>query len=87
MLNPKLVLLDEPAAGVAPAMEEVLVATIRELASEGVDFLIVEHDLDVVAALCDHVYVVAAGKVLIEGPFADVVNDARVVEAYLGLKT
>jgi ABC-type branched-subunit amino acid transport system ATPase component len=86
MLKPKLVLLDEPAAGVAPAMEEVLVATIRGLADEGVDFLIVEHDLDVVAALCDHVYVMAAGKVLTDGPFAQVVNDARVVEAYLGLK-
>ena len=46
MLQPRLVLLDEPAAGVAPAMEEMLVATIRGLASEGVDFLIVEHDLD-----------------------------------------
>jgi ABC-type branched-subunit amino acid transport system ATPase component len=87
MLKPKLVLLDEPAAGVAPAMEEVLVATIRSLAGEGVNFMIVEHDLDVVAALCDHVYVMAAGKVLTEGPFAEVVNDARVVEAYLGLKT
>jgi ABC-type branched-subunit amino acid transport system ATPase component len=86
MLKPKLVLLDEPAAGVAPAMEEVLVATIRGLADEGVDFLIVEHDLDIVAALCDHVYVMAAGQVLTEGTFAHVVGDARVVEAYLGLK-
>jgi ABC-type branched-subunit amino acid transport system ATPase component len=86
MLKPRLVLLDEPAAGVAPTMEEVLVTTIRGLAKEGVDFLIVEHDLDVVAALCDYVYVVAAGKVLTEGSFAQVVGDARVVEAYLGLK-
>jgi ABC-type branched-subunit amino acid transport system ATPase component len=86
MLKPKLVLLDEPAAGVALAMEEVLVATIRGLADEGVDFLIVEHDLDIVAALCDHVYVMAAGQVLTEGTFAHVVGDARVVEAYLGLK-
>jgi ABC-type branched-subunit amino acid transport system ATPase component len=86
MLKPRLVLLDEPAAGVAPAMEEVLVATIRGLAGEGVNFLIIEHDLDIVAALCDHVYVMAAGTVLTEGPFADVVSDARVVEAYLGLK-
>jgi ABC-type branched-subunit amino acid transport system ATPase component len=86
MLKPKLVLLDEPAAGVAPAMEEVLIATIRGLVDEGVDFLIIEHDLDVVAALCDHVYVMAAGKLLTEGAFTDVVNDARVVEAYLGLK-
>jgi len=86
MLKPRLVLLDEPAAGVAPAMEEVLVATIRSLVNEGVAFLIVEHDLDVVAALCDHVYVMAAGKVLTDGSFTDVVGDARVVEAYLGLK-
>jgi ABC-type branched-subunit amino acid transport system ATPase component len=86
MLKPKLVLLDEPAAGVAPAMEEVLVATIRGLADEGMDFLIVEHDLDIVAALCDHVYVMAAGQVLTEGTFAHVVGDARVIEAYLGLK-
>jgi ABC-type branched-subunit amino acid transport system ATPase component len=86
MLKPRLVLLDEPAAGVAPAMEEVLVATIRRLTEEGVNFLIVEHDLDVVAALCDQVYVMAAGKVLTEGAFTEVVSDARVVEAYLGLK-
>jgi ABC-type branched-subunit amino acid transport system ATPase component len=86
MLKPRLVLLDEPAAGVAPAMEEILVDTIRGLAAEGVDFLIIEHDLDVVAALCDYVYVMAAGKILTEGPFTQVVGDARVVEAYLGLK-
>jgi ABC-type branched-subunit amino acid transport system ATPase component len=86
MLTPKLVLLDEPAAGVAPAMEEILVDTIRGLAMEGVDFLIVEHDLDVIAALCDHVYVMAAGKILTQGSFAQVVGDTRVIEAYLGLK-
>jgi ABC-type branched-subunit amino acid transport system ATPase component len=86
MLKPKLVLLDEPAAGVAPAMEEILIDTIRGLAAEGVDFLIIEHDLDVVAALCEHVYVMAAGRILTQGSFAQVTGDARVVEAYLGLK-
>jgi ABC-type branched-subunit amino acid transport system ATPase component len=86
MLRPKLVLLDEPAAGVAPAMEEILIDTIRGLAAEGVDFLIIEHDLDVVAALCEHVYVMAAGRILTQGSFAQVTGDARVVEAYLGLK-
>src|SRR5580692_7876629 len=86
MLRPKLVLLDEPAAGVAPAMEEILIDTIRGLAAEGVDFLIIEHDLDVVAALCEHVYVMAAGKILTQGSFAQVAADSRVVEAYLGLK-
>jgi ABC-type branched-subunit amino acid transport system ATPase component len=86
MLKPKLVLLDEPAAGVAPAMEEILIDTIRGLAAEGVDFLIIEHDLDVVAALCEEVYVMAAGRILTQGSFAQVTGDARVVEAYLGLK-
>jgi ABC-type branched-subunit amino acid transport system ATPase component len=87
MLKPKLVLLDEPAAGVAPAMEEILIDTIRSLAAGGVDFLIIEHDLDVVAALCKEVYVMAAGRILTQGSFAQVTGDARVVEAYLGLKT
>ena len=86
MLKPKLLLLDEPAAGVAPAMEEILIDTIRGLAAEGMDFLIIEHDLDVVAALCEHVYVMAAGRILTQGSFAQVTGDARVVEAYLGLK-
>jgi ABC-type branched-subunit amino acid transport system ATPase component len=79
-------LLDEPAAGVAPAMEEILIDTIRGFAAEGVDFLIIEHDLDVVAALCEHVYVMAAGRILTQGSFAQVTADSRVVEAYLGLK-
>jgi ABC-type branched-subunit amino acid transport system ATPase component len=86
MLKPKLVLLDEPAAGVAPAMEEILIDTIRGLAAEGVDFFIIEHDLDVVAALCEHVYVMAGGKILTQGSFVQVTGDSRVVEAYLGLK-
>ncbi|MGY3604201.1 MULTISPECIES: ABC transporter ATP-binding protein [unclassified Bradyrhizobium] len=86
MLSPRLVLLDEPAAGVAPSMEAILIDTIRGLADEGVDFLIIEHDLDVVAALCRHVYVMAAGKILTQGSFAEVSSDSRVVEAYLGVK-
>jgi ABC-type branched-subunit amino acid transport system ATPase component len=86
MLKPKLLLLDEPAAGVAPAMEEILIETIRGFSAEGVDFLIIEHDLDVVAALCEHVYVMAAGKILTQGSFTEVAADSRVVEAYLGLK-
>jgi ABC-type branched-subunit amino acid transport system ATPase component len=86
MLKPKLVLLDEPAAGVTPAMEEILIGTIRGLAAEGVTFLIIEHDLDVVAVLCEHVYVMTAGKILTQGSFAQVTGDSRVVEAYLGLR-
>jgi ABC-type branched-subunit amino acid transport system ATPase component len=86
MLDPEVVLLDEPAAGVAPAMEAVLMDAIRSLMKRGLTFLIVEHDLDVVAALCDHVYVMAAGQLLTEGAFDEVVSDPRVLEAYLGIK-
>jgi ABC-type branched-subunit amino acid transport system ATPase component len=67
-------------------MEEVLIDTIRGLATEGVDFLIVEHDLDVVASLCSHVYVMTGGRILTQGTFAQISSDSRVVEAYLGLK-
>jgi branched-chain amino acid transport system ATP-binding protein len=86
MAKPQLVLLDEPAAGVAPAMEAVLVATIRSLVAQGMTFLIVEHDLDLVASLCDHVYVMAGGRLLSAGSFAEVTSDRRVLEAYLGIK-
>jgi ABC-type branched-subunit amino acid transport system ATPase component len=54
--------------------------------TEGVTFLIIEHDLDVVAALCEHVYVMATGRILTQGSFAQVTSDSRVVEAYLGLR-
>jgi len=87
MLSPRLILLDEPAAGVAPAMERILIDTVRGLAREGVGFLVIEHDLEVIAALCEHVYVMAGGKILTAGTFAEVTADGRVVEAYLGLKT
>jgi ABC-type branched-subunit amino acid transport system ATPase component len=84
MLDPQVVLLDEPAAGVAPAAREVLIATVRSLAARGITVLIVEHDLEAVAALCDHVYVMASGRVLTEGAFHDVMRDRNVLEAYLG---
>lgn len=84
MLRPSLILLDEPAAGVAPAMRETLIAAIRGLAEEGVAVLIVEHDLQLVGALCSHVHVMAAGRSLAQGAFASITRDPRVVEAYLG---
>ncbi len=87
MLKPDIILLDEPAAGVSPAMEQVLIAVIRELVAGGLTFLIVEHDLDVVAALCDQVYVMLAGSELTRGTFAEVTKDPRVLDAYMGART
>lgn len=84
MLDPRLVLLDEPAAGVAPPMVKVLIAIIRELHQEGVTFVLVEHNMDMVSALSDQVYVMAEGKTLMSGSFDEVTSDHRVVEAYLG---
>lgn len=85
MTEPKVILLDEPAAGVAPAMESVLVDAIRSLVANGTAVLIVEHDLDVIAALCEHVYVMAGGRLLTHGTFDEITRNPEVVEAYLGL--
>ena len=85
MLDPKIVLLDEPAAGVAPPLLAKIISLIRELKSEGTSFAIVEHDMHLIRELCDHVHVLAEGRRLVSGTFAEVTADARVVEAYLGV--
>jgi branched-chain amino acid transport system ATP-binding protein len=82
--EPKLVLLDEPGAGVNPALLDTIVDRIASLHAQGVSFLIIEHNMDVVAELCDPVMVMAQGKLLVSGKPADVLRDERVVEAYLG---
>jgi len=84
MADPKIILLDEPAAGVAPSMESILIEAIQSLVSNGTAVLIVEHDLDVVATLCEHVYVMAAGRLLTEGTFSEITRSPEVVDAYLG---
>jgi len=84
MTGAGIILLDEPAAGVSPMLMDALAAFIHELQGDGLTLAIIEHDLDVVAALCDPVYVLAGGQVIAEGTFAEVTADARVVDAYLG---
>lgn len=84
MLRPKIILLDEPAAGVSPPMRLEITKVIRALCQDGMTFVIVEHDMDMVASLCDHVYVMAEGRNLTSGTFQQVVADDRVVRAYLG---
>jgi ABC-type branched-subunit amino acid transport system ATPase component len=84
MLDPKVILLDEPAAGVSPPLRLEISRIISELREEGRAILIVEHDMDVIARLCDHVYVIAEGQNLAKGSFREVVSDKRVIEAYLG---
>lgn len=84
MLRPKAILLDEPAAGVNPVLIAGLCTFISRLRDEGVTFAIVEHNMDLVAQLCDPVYVLAEGRILTTGTFASVIADQRVMEAYLG---
>ena len=85
MTDARLVLLDEPGAGVNPTLMARLVADIRRLNIErGYTFCIIEHDMDLIAALCDPVVVMAEGKVLTQGSIADVRADPRVIEAYFG---
>jgi branched-chain amino acid transport system ATP-binding protein len=85
MGDPRIVLLDEPGAGVNPTLMRSLVTAIRALHARGVTFLLIEHDMDLVTELCDPVVVLAEGRRLVEGPFADVRRDPRLIEAYLGV--
>ncbi|HEY7540764.1 MAG TPA: ABC transporter ATP-binding protein [Methylomirabilota bacterium] len=84
MGDPRVVLLDEPGAGVNPTLMRSLVDSIRALRTAGRTFLLIEHDMDLVTELCDPVIVMAQGRTLLEGPFAEVRRDPRVLEAYLG---
>ena len=84
LLEPSLVLLDEPAAGVAPPMLKDIIQLIRELKADGISFGIVEHDMHLIGEICDEVHVLAEGKTLVSGSFAEVTADARVIDAYLG---
>ncbi|HUF85785.1 MAG TPA: ABC transporter ATP-binding protein [Thermohalobaculum sp.] len=85
MAEPRLVLLDEPGAGVNPTLMNRIVEMIRALNAErGYTFCIIEHDMDLIARLCDPVIVMAEGRVLIEGPFDEVADDPRVIDAYFG---
>jgi branched-chain amino acid transport system ATP-binding protein len=84
MAEPKLVLLDEPAAGVNPSLLEIIIDRIVALNRDGLTLLIVEHNMDLVARLCSRVHVMAGGRLLTSGTPDAVTQDARVVEAYLG---
>ena len=85
MAEPRLVLLDEPGAGVNPTLLVKLGEMIRQLRSErGYTIVIIEHDMDFIASLCERIIVLAQGSVLTEGSMAAVRRDSRVIDAYLG---
>jgi branched-chain amino acid transport system ATP-binding protein len=82
--KPKLVLLDEPGAGVNPVLLNQIVDKVIALNAGGTTFLIIEHNMDFVASICKPVMVMAQGRLLTSGDASTVLNDPRVIEAYLG---
>ncbi len=85
MIDPEIVLLDEPAAGVNPTLMGLLSETILRLKEEfGKTLLVVEHDMDLIAKLCDRVVVMSEGAFLCDGTFEEVTSNKKVLEAYLG---
>ena len=84
MIDPKLILLDEPAAGVNPTLMETLIEKIQALHARGVTFLIIEHNMDLVMRLCQPIVVMAAGRVILQGSADEIQRHPDVIDAYLG---
>jgi branched-chain amino acid transport system ATP-binding protein len=84
MTDPDLLLLDEPVAGVNPALAERLKGFVRELNDDGVTMLVIEHDMSFIMDVADTIVVLDQGEVLLEGPPEAVRADDRVIDAYLG---
>ena len=82
--KPKLLLLDEPAAGVNPTLLDLIIERVVAIRERGVTIVLIEHNMDMVARLCSRVLVMAAGRLLCEGTPQSVVRDPRVIKAYLG---
>ena len=85
MAKPKLIMLDEPAGGVNPALLEEIMGLIRKLNDQGMTFLIVEHNMDLVMNISDEVVVMAYGEILATGTPDEIQNNSAVLEAYLGV--
>lgn len=84
MLDPDLVLLDEPAAGVNPALMDDIIEDIKRINDRGTTILIIEHDMSVIRSLCERVIVMNAGRKIMSGPFNEIQENEQVREAYLG---
>ncbi len=84
MAKPELVMLDEPMAGVNPALTQSLLGHVKDLREEGMSVIFVEHDMDVVFDISDWVVVMAEGRIIAEGPPSSIGSNQQVIDAYLG---
>ncbi len=84
MLDPELILLDEPAGGVNPTLLAELLDHIRKLPDQGKTVLIVEHNMKVIMGLCEQVFVLDHGELIAQGPPAEIQRNTQVIEAYFG---
>lgn len=84
MTDPRLVMLDEPMAGVNPALTQSLLGHVKGLRDEGMSVIFVEHDMDVVHEIADWVVVMAEGQIIAEGTPDDISKNTQVIDAYLG---
>ncbi len=84
MVRPSMVMLDEPMAGVNPALKQSLLDHVKGLRDEGMTVLFVEHDMDMVQEISDWVVVMAEGRIIAEGPPESIASNQAVVDAYLG---
>ena len=84
MVRPKMLLLDEPASGVDPGAIERLAGLIARVRDRGVTVLVIDHNIGFVVKIADLIHVMALGRVVASGPPAAIVNDANVIEIYLG---
>ena len=83
--KPKLLLLDEPAAGMNPSESEELMNTIKFVQKEfGVAILLIEHDMNFVMGICEYIYVLDYGRVIAQGNGESIRNNPKVIAAYLG---
>jgi len=84
MADPKLVLLDEPVAGVNPVLAQKILEIIEGLRKKGVDFFLIEHDMDVVMRRCEWIIVMHQGRRLVEGAPEEIRRNPAVIDSYLG---